>query len=46
MPIAIRGLALDSVGRKSPALNFYGILLVCAGLFLPIRVQVYQAGVV
>ena len=28
MTIAIRGLASDSVGRKSPVLNFYRILLV------------------
>jgi hypothetical protein len=35
VPIAIRGLALDSVGRSSPALNFYGILLVAPDYFSP-----------
>ena len=35
MPIAIRGLASDSVGRKSPALNFYRNLLVAPDSFSP-----------
>ena len=46
MPIAIKGLASLFVGRGSPARFFYRILLVAPDSPSPIRVQVYQSGVV
>jgi hypothetical protein len=46
VPIIIMGLASFQTGRGSPARFFYSILLVCAGLPLPTRLQVYQSEVV
>jgi hypothetical protein len=46
VPIAIRGLASLFLGRGSPAHLFLWDFTCCAGLPLPIRLQVYQSEVV